>query len=311
MLRRIAFVAAAALSLGLSPLALRLGPAAGSLLLVAAAVLLAVAASGAVVSLAVAGGALGALAFGLAGAASPAAAGAALAGLCFAERSVRVRGRGARLLHVGAALSGGALAGSLLAAFGAASLALRGVALAVSAVLVALPFLVDADDPVAHALDGLAGEVTGPARASLREGAELRRTIAGEELRGRRAARQARATWSSLLRLAEARARLERTLAVGRAAQGREARKGEPPPAGAGGAEAAPAGARAVGAAAEAVVGKVDARIADHVAALTRTYTAVSAALAAEASLDDAALVGVETMGDALEQVSKTMVEEV
>ncbi|AGP34330.1 hypothetical protein [Sorangium cellulosum] len=307
MLRKIAFVAAAALSLGLSPLALRLGPVAGSLLLVAAAVLFAVAASGALVSLAVAGGALGALAFGLAGAASPAAAGAALAGLCFAERSVRVRGRGARLLHVGAALSGGALAGSLLAAFGAASLALRGVALAVSAVLVALPFLVDADDPVAHALDGVAGEITGPARASLREGAELRRTVAGEELLDRRAARQARATWSSLLRLAEARARLERTLAVGRAAQGREARTGEPPPAGAGGAEAA----RAAGAPAEAVVGKVDARIADHVAALTRAYTAVSAARAAEASLDDAALVGVETMGDSLEQVSKTMVEEV
>ncbi|WP_437939369.1 hypothetical protein [Sorangium sp. So ce341] len=307
MLRKVAFVAAAALSLGLSPLALRLGPVAGSLLLVAAAVLLAVAASGALVSLAVAGGALGALAFGLAGAASPAAAGAALAGLCFAERSVRVRGRGARLLHVGAALSGGALAGSLLAAFGAASLALRGVALAVSAVLVALPFLVDADDPMAHALDGVADEITGPARASLREGAELRRTVAGEALLDRRAARQARATWSSLLRLAEARARLERTLAVGRAAQGREARAGEPPPAGAGGAEAA----RAAGAPAEAVVGKVDARIADHVAALTRAYTAVSAARAAEASLDDTALVGVETMGDSLEQVSKTMVEEV
>ncbi|WP_437815699.1 hypothetical protein [Sorangium sp. So ce1078] len=308
MLRKVAFVAAAALALGLASLALGLGPVPGSLLLVAAAVLLAVAASGALTSLAVAGGALGALAFGVAGAASPAAAGAALAGLCFAERSVRVRGGGARLLHVGTALAGGALAGSLIAAFGAASLALRGVALVVSAVLVALPFLVDADDPVAHALDGAAGEITGPARASLREGAELRRTVAGEELPGRRAARQARATWASLLRLAEARARLERTLAVGRAAQERKANQEEAPPAGASAAEAPPAGARAP---AEAVIGKVDARIADHVAALTRAYTAVSAARAAEASLDDAALVGVETMGDSLEQVSKTMVEEV
>ncbi|WP_437648606.1 hypothetical protein [Sorangium sp. So ce362] len=301
MLRKVAFVAAAALSLGLASLALRLGPVPGSLLLVAAAVLLAVAASGALASLAVAGGALGALAFGVLGATSPAAAGAALAGLCFAERSVRVRGRRARLLHVGTALSGGALAGSLTAAFGAGSLALRGVALVVSAVLVALPFLIDADDPVAHALDGAAGEITGPARASLREGAELRRTVADEELLDGRAARQARATWASLLRLAEARARLERTLAVGRAAKEREASPGEPPP----------AGATAAGAPAEAVIGKVDARIADHVAALTRAYTAVSAAQAAEASLDDAALVGVEAMGDSLEQVSKTMVEEV
>ncbi|WP_437969039.1 hypothetical protein WMF04_06985 [Sorangium sp. So ce260] len=308
MLRKVAFVAAAALALGLASLGLGLGPVPGSLLLVAAAVLLAVAASGALTSLAVAGGALGALAFGVAGAASPAAAGAALAGLCFAERSVRVRGRSARLLHIATALAGGALAGSLTAAFGAASLALRGVALVVSAVLVALPFLVDADDPVAHALDGAAGEITGPARASLREGAELRRTVAGEELLDRRAARQARATWASLLRLAEARARLERTLAVGRAARERQASRGEPPPAGASAAEAPPAGARAP---AEAVIGKVDARIADHVAALTRAYTAVSAARAAEASLDDAALVGVETMGDSLEQVSKTMVEEV
>lgn len=311
MLRKVAFVAAAALSLGLASLALRLGPVPGSLLLVAAAVLLAVAASGAITSLAVAGGALGALAFGVVGAASPAAAGAALAGLCFAERSVRVRGGSARLLHIGTALSGGALAGSLTAAFGAASLALRGVALAVSAVLVALPFLIDADDPVAHALDGAAGEITGPARASLREGAELRRTVADEELLDRRAARQARATWASLLRLAEARARLERTLAVGRAAQERRASQGEPPPAGVGAAEAPPAGASAARAPAEAVIGKVDARIADHVAALTRAYTAVSAARAAEASLDDAALVGVATMGDALEQVSKTLVEEV
>ncbi|WP_437487152.1 hypothetical protein WME75_06020 [Sorangium sp. So ce1014] len=301
MLRKVAFVAAAALSLGLASLALRLGPVPGSLLLVAAAVLLAVAASGAFASLAVAGGALGALAFGVLGAASPAAAGAALAGLCFAERSVRVRGRSARLLHIGTALAGGALAGSLTAAFGAGSLALRGVALVVSAVLVALPFLIDADDPVAHALDGAAGEITGPARASLREGAELRRTVAGEELLDGRAARQARATWASLLRLAEARARLERTLAVGRAARERKASQGEPPPAGEG----------AAGAPAEAVIGKVDARIADHVAALTRAYTAVSAAQAAEASLDDAALVGVEAMGESLEQVSKTMVEEV
>jgi hypothetical protein len=54
----------------------------------------------------------------------------------------------------------------------------------------------------------------------------------------------------------------------------------------------------------------VDQRIGEHVTALTRAYTAIDTARAAEVGLDDAALRGVETVGDSLEEVSKAMVEQ-
>jgi hypothetical protein len=291
-MRKIAFFAAAVLAFGLAPEAARVGPVPGALLLVGIAVLLAVAASGALTSLAVAGGALGAFAGGVLAPVSPAAAGAVFAGLCFAERSTRVRSRSARCIHVAVALGGGALSCSLATSFAASSLAIRGVSLVVASVLVALPLLIEADDPVAHALDGAAEEITGPARASLQEGAELRRTI-DEDLLEKKTAQKVRATWASLLRLSEARARLERSSAS-RRAKGKESGEKLPPP--------SPA---------EAVMGKVDARIAEHVAALTRAYSAADAARAAEMSLDDAALRGVETAGESLEQVSRAIVEDV
>lgn len=291
-MRKIAFLAAAALAFGLAPTTAQLGPVPGALVLVGTAVLLAVAASGALASLAIAGGALGAFAGGLLAAVSPAAAGAAFASLCFAERSTRVRSKGARRLHIAVALGGGAVAGSLTTAFAASSLALRSVALVVATVLVALPLLIDADDPVAHALDSAAEEVEGQARAALQEGAELRRTI-DEDLLDKKTAQKVRATWASLLRLAEARARLERTGGTKRIA-GKEGDGKKPGP--------SPA---------EAVMGKVDARIAEHVAALWRAYSAADAAQAAEMSLDDTALRGVETAGESMEAVSKAILEEV
>jgi hypothetical protein len=291
-MRKIAFLAAAALAFGLAPSASRMGPVPGALLLVGIAVLLAVAASGALTSLTIAGGALGAFAGGVLAAVSPAAAGAVFAGLCFAERSTRVRNRRARFIHVALGLGGGAVAYSLTTAFAASSLAIRGVSLLVATVLVALPLLIEADDPVAHALDGAAEEVKGPARASLQEGAELRRTI-DEDLLDKKTVQKVRATWASLVRLSEARARLERTSAS-RRAKSNEGTATPPSP--------SPA---------EAVMSKVDSRIAEHVAALTRAYSAADAARAAEMSLDDAALRGVETAGESLEQVSRAIVEDV
>jgi MFS family permease len=281
-MRKLAFLLAAALCFGLAPFTPRLGPVLGSVALVALAVHLALAASSAASALAVAGGALGAFASGMLLPISPAVAGAALAGLCFAERSLRVRGANARLLHLGAALGGGALAGSLSMAFASASLPVRGVAMTVAAVLLALPLLIDADDPVAHALDGVAEEIDGAPAAALREAAELRRTV-DEELLDPRTTRHARDTWAALQRLAEARVRLAR----------------------------APLARRAAGSAAEAVMKRVDERIGDHVRALSRAYTAAGAARAAETSLDDAGLRGVENAGESLEQVSRAIVDEV
>ena len=288
-MRKLALLATAALFFALSPLSGKLGPVPGSLLLVLLALVLSLSASGAISSLAILGGALGAFAGGIVAPLSPALAGAAVVALCFAERSTRVRTRSARLLHLGIALAGGALAGWIATAFAGSPLALRAVAVTVAAVLVALPLLVEADDPLAHALDGAAAEIQGPAQVALREGAELRRTI-DEELLDRKTARQVGQTWQSLLLLAETRVRLSRTT-VARKAEGAK--------------EKAPLSP------AEAVVAKVDARIANHVAALTRAYLAVDTARAAAQSLDDSALRGTETMGESFEQVSKAIVEEV
>ncbi len=288
-MRKLAFLVAAAAAFGLWPAASRLGPVAGSVLLIALAAALAVAASGTASAIAAAGGALGAFAASVLAATSPAVAGAALFGLAYAERTARVRHATARLLHLGVAVGTGALAGALTTGYASASLAVRGVAVVVGAVLVALPLLVEAEDPVAHALEGAAARVGDPARTALREGAELRRT-AESDLLDRKTARQVRRTWASLLRLADVRVRLERP-------RGRAAPDGS--------------GAASTPSHAAAVTRMVDQRITEHVAALTRAFTAIDTAAAAEIGLDDAALRGVETMGESLEQVSRAIVEEV
>jgi hypothetical protein len=149
--------------------------------------------------------------------------------------------------------------------------------------LASLPLLVDADDPLAHALDEIASQVSEPAAASLHEGAELCRTVDATML-DRAEAREARTTWRSLLSLARTRSRLERSrkLTTDKASMH-----------------------------GEAVARRIDDRIAQHVKALARMYTAADEARAAEASLDDRALRTVESHGESLEQVSKAIVEEV
>jgi hypothetical protein len=86
----------------------------------------------------------------------------------------------------------------------------------------------------------------------------------------------------ALLRLAEARVRLSRAAAAAAGRQG----------------------------AADPVRRRVDERIGEHVKALSRAYTAAGAAQAAEASLDDAALRGVEHAGESLEEVIRAIVDQ-
>jgi MFS family permease len=289
--RKMTFLFAAACVFGLGPLAGKLGALPGSIALVVLGVVLAAAASGGFYALAVAFGAAGAFASATLSPVSAAVGGAMLVGLAFAERTTRVRGTTARLAHLGAALLGGALAGSLSAAFASSSPAVRGVAVVVSAVLVALPLLVDADDAVAHALDVAADAVGDPARSSLREGAALRRN-AEEVPLDRETARRVRGTWQSLLRLAEARARLERSHAARRR---RIAMLEESFPQ-----SVSPA---------DAVLKMVDQRIQDHVTALARAFTAADVARAAKVGIDDTALRGVEGAGEALEELSEALVE--
>jgi MFS family permease len=304
-MRKIAFVVAAATLFAVAPLANRFGPVASSVALVWLGVLLALFASGTIQSLAVAAGALGAFGSGVLAPVSPAAAGAVLVALAFAERTTRVRGRTGRAVHVLVALVGGALAGSLSTAYTGASLPVFGVAVVVAAVLSALPLLVEADDPVAHALDEASKAVSEPAKRALADGAELRRN-AQEVPLDRATSDRVKKTWQSLLRLAEARTRLERTrpkllLRVGDVTPPTSTTAATP--------SAPSAGAPAPSSAADQVLAMVDQRIAEHVDVLARAYTAVDTASAAAVGLDDTALKNVESMGESLDEVSRAMVE--
>jgi len=281
-MRKILLPIAAAAAFGLAPYATRLGVTAGSAWLVLLGVLLALGASGSWSALAIASGALGAFGGNVLGSVLPAAGGAVLVGLAYAERTSRVRGTNARLVHVGASLLVGALAGSLATAYASASPAVRGVAVLVSAVLVALPLLVDADDPVAHALDSASKRVSEPARGSLRDGAELRRQVHDVPI-DPAAEKGVRATWRALHKLSEVRIRLEQSKTRIKDAS-------------------SPAASPAAG-----VVDMVDKRIADHVAALARAYTAADTARAAAVGLDDAALKTVEHASETLEDVTRAM----
>jgi MFS family permease len=291
-MRKVAFIIAAASLFAFEPLAGRFGPVVSSLALVWLGVILAIFASGYAQSLSVTGGALGAFAGGILASISPAAAGAVLVAAAFAERTTRVRSRTARAVHVLMALVGGALAGTLSTAYATASVPVFAVAVVVAAVLAAIPLLVEADDPVAHALEQAAKSVAEPAKSALTNGAELRRNAQDVPL-DRATATRVKKTWQSLLRLAEARIRLERSRP---AVLVRIAEEIEGP--------ALPAKS-----AAESVLGMLDQRIGEHVTVLARAYTAVDTAAAAAVSLDDSALKNVEHVGESLEEVSRALVE--
>jgi len=327
-MKKLAFVVAAASLFAFAPLAGRFGPVAASLAIVWLGVVLAVFASGSIQSLAIGSGALGAFGSGVLASVSPAAAGAVLVAAAFAERTTRVRSKTARAVHVLTALVGGAFAGTLSTAYSnSSSLPVFLVAAVVSAVLAALPLLVDADDPVAHALESAAQSISAEnsqAKKSLLDGAELRRNAQDVPL-DRATAQRVKTTWQSLLRLAEARVRLERSrpqqsllriaesitaansTANNAANNAANAMEGPPSP-------------RVVTTttqptqltqptAADAVLLMVDQRITEHVTVLAKAYTAVDTVVAARIGVDDAALKNVESMGDSLDEVSRALVE--
>ena len=278
-MRKLLLPFSAAAAFGAGPLVAKLGVLPGSAVLVALGVLLALAASGSIASLAIAAGALGAFAGHVLGSVVPAAGGAVLVALAFAERTMRVRGTNARVVHVGAAAVVGALAGSLATAYASASPVVRVVALLVCAVLVALPLLVEADDPLAASLESLSRRIGDPAKASLRDAAELRRQVRDVLLDDATRVTVA-ATWRALAKLAESRLRVERTKTLV--------------------ASSSPAAA---------VATRLDERIADHVAALARAYSAADAARVAEATLEDAALKSAESASETLEEHSRALVD--
>ena len=300
-MKKIAFIVAAASLFAFAPFAARFGAVPSSLALVWMGVLLALFASAGTgsYSLSIGAGALGALANGVLAVASPAAAAAVLVGAAFAERTTRIRSRTARAVHVLLALVGGALAGSLSHAYTAAALPVLAVAAVVAAVLAALPLLVEADDPVAHALDVAADSLSGAVKATLAQGAELRRT-SNEVPLDRAASARVKTTWQALLKLAEARVRLERTrpVALVRIAESvapSSTLEGPPAP--------------PVPSAADQVLAMLAQKITEHIQALAKAYTAVDAVTAARIGIDDSALKTVDSMGDSLEEVSRALVE--
>jgi MFS family permease len=300
-MRKLAFIVAAASLFAFEPIAGRFGPVVSALALVWLGVVLAIFASGYAQSLSVTGGALGAFGGGILASVSPAAAGAVLVAAAFAERTTRVRSRTARAVHVLTALVGGALAGTLSTAYVTASVPVFAVAVVVAAVLAAVPLLVEADDPVAHALDQASKSVAEPAKSALANGAELRRN-AHEVPLDRATQARVKKTWQSLLRLAEARIRLERSrpaVLVRIAEQQNAVSSGQ----------ADTGAALPAKSAAESVLTMLDQRIDEHVTVLARAYTAVDTAAAAAVSLDDSALKNVEHVGESLEEVSRAMVE--
>ena len=306
-MKKVAFAVAAASLFVLAPVANRFGPVVSSVALVWLGVLLAVCASGTTSSVAVASGAFGAFGSGILASVSPAAAGAVMIAAAFAERTTRIRSRTARAVHVLVALVGGALAGTLSTSFSASSLPVMAVATLVAAVLSALPLLVEADDPIAHALDQAAASVTQPARSALLQGAELRRNAAEVPL-DRATEGRVRKTWKSLLRLAEARVRLERSrprtlVRIAASAPAASPQLSLALEAPSSTALIAPTSA------ADAVLEMVDQRLAEHVTVLAKAYTAVDTARAAAIGLEDTDLRTVDSLGDSLEDESRAMIE--
>jgi MFS family permease len=277
-MRPLTLLSASALVFGVLPMAGRLGTVLGAVAAVLFGVILALAASYSPSALTVASGALGAFLSGVLGNQIPALAGALLLGLCFAERTLRVRERNSRIVHVILALGAGGLAGYLTSHYSGSDLWVRSVVVIVAAVLALAPLMIAADDPLAHALDDLASLVDAPAKDKLVAGAELRRSV-DESLLDAASAKQAHRAWKSLLRLGQARVRL--------------------------------AGVRSTDERAQAVVRRVDQRLAEHVDSLTRMYTAADTASAVKLSIDDSALRNVESAGETLDEVSKAIMEEV
>ncbi len=260
------------------PYAARGGQWTGTVVPMALSIAFAVAAAGRPGGLAVMAGAVAAFAGSLAWSMMPALGGSVVVGLAYAERSLRVRPLRARLVHLGLALVAGGAAGALAASYAASPLLPRGVAVVMCAVLAALPYLVEADDPRVLFLEAAARRIGPPVASTLLDGVELLRCDLTPLDRETRA--NVEKSWRSLERIVEARLAILR----GSARTGR-------------------------GETAALVTAMVDRQITEHVASLTRAYAAAATMGAAEAGIDDRALRDVDARGEALDEQTRALVE--
>lgn len=146
------------------------------------------------------------------------------------------------------------------------------------AVLAALPYLVEADDPRVLFLEAAARRIGPPVASTLLDGVELLRCDLTPLDRETRA--NVEKSWRSLERIVEARLAILR----GSARTGR-------------------------GETAALVTAMVDRQITEHVASLTRAYAAAATMGAAEAGIDDRALRDVDARGEALDEQTRALVE--
>ncbi len=277
-MRRLLYVLAVAVAFFALPMANRQGPFVSVAALVLVGVGLALLASAHANAVSVGTGAFAALGAGVLGTTSPAAAGAAFLMLVFAERTMRIRGNIPRAVHVLLTLIAGGMSGAITAMYVNAQPLVYGVACATAAVVAGLPLLIDADHPVAHALDLVASDLPADVRASLREGATILRESADIPL-DPEVEKDVQTTWKSLLKLAQARAKVETHT---RARAGKHV---------------------------QGVVAMLDRRIAEHVSLLSRAITATDTANAARLGMDDSALKSVKSAGLALEATGEAMVD--
>lgn len=257
----------------------------GMVVFLGLSVAIATAASGYRGSLPVAGGALAALACGLVnvqtsvsslGLHHSALACAVFFALVFGERTLRIRSNVGKGLHIGLALVGGLLGGFVVQMYLHESPLVFAIASSVAVAAAGLPLLVDADDPVAHHLTQLAAGAGEPAKAGLLRAAELRRA-AREISFDTNTDKDVGTIFRALGRLGEARTKLQGSATSNQTAKG--------------------------------VLGMLDAKIAQSVAALEKTLTATLAVSAAEAAKDDGALANVEARGAGIEEATQLLAE--
>src|SRR5579859_7619447 len=125
----------AALLFAVWPWTALMGTIPGAVASVGLAVLLATVASGGANAVAMAYGAVGALAAGVLSPGASVAGGSLLLLAAYGERTGRVRGRTAKVVHMAAAACGGAIAGAVVASFAQAPPGVRAVAVVVAAVV--------------------------------------------------------------------------------------------------------------------------------------------------------------------------------
>ncbi len=128
----------------------------------------------------------------------------------FFERTLRVRSRRAKIAHAALSAIAGTIAAGVATSYSGAAWPLNAAAFVFAVVILASPFLINADDAIAATLAWSAREIGGDTGARLEHAAQLRKHAAHASLDAS-TRRTVEAAWLSLLRAADERVRLGAT----------------------------------------------------------------------------------------------------